>query len=294
MATNYRDTTWVVGSTPGINAAQLNRIDGGVEAFHTEWQDNMVGALVMYIASTAPSTKWLICDGAVVSKTTYAALFALVGHTYATDPGGGNFTLPDFRGRLPVGVAPTTTALNTLGKTAGTWDHKHAQTAHQHAGGDHTHSIPASDISGGPHSHTNTSTGSSGGHGHTLSGSITSDGVHSHSIPDTGSAGGNTRAWLGPVAARDDMLAKRGHTHVMNDTETAGAHTHANSLSVSDASGHTHSTSETGESNTAHTHDTTADTGAGSAGNPTDGGGDNTGAGNPPVLVVNFLIRALA
>ena len=290
MATNYRDTTWVVGSTPGINAAQLNRIDGGVEAFHTEWQDNMVGALVMYIASTAPSTKWLICDGATISKTTYSALFALVGHTYATDPGGGNFTLPDFRGRLPVGLAPTTTALDALGKTAGGWGHHHAQTAHQHAGGDHTHSIPASDSSGAAHSHTNTSTGSSGGHGHTLSGSITSDGVHSHSGPDTGPDSSSDRIKYGT----DHELARQTHTHSLNDTETAGAHTHANSLSVSDASGHTHTTSTTGESGTAHTHNTTANTGAGSAGNPTDGGGDNTGTGNPPVLVVNFLIRALA
>ena len=293
MATNYRDTTWVVGSTPGIDAAQLNRIDGGVEAFHTEWQDNMVGALVMYIASTAPSTKWLICDGATVSKTTYAALFALVGHTYATDPGGGNFRLPDFRGRLPVGLAPTTTALNTLGKTAGSWDHHHAQTAHQHAGGDHTHSIPSTDSSGAAHSHTNTSTGSSGGHGHTLDGSITSDGVHSHSNPDTGGArlDGSRRA---PPGGSGEEPARTGHTHVMNDTENAGAHSHANSFSVSDASGHTHTTSGTGVSGTAHTHNTTANTGQGSAGSPNDGGGDNTGTGNPPVLVVNFLIRALA
>ena len=292
MATNYRDATWVEGTPPGINAAQLNRIDGGVEAFHTEWQDNMVGALVMYIASTAPSSKWLICDGATVSKTTYAALFALVGHTYAADPGGGNFRLPDFRGRLPVGVTSTTTALDDLGKTAGTWDHLHAQTAHQHAGGDHTHSIPSTDSSGGPHSHTNTSTGSSGGHGHTLDGSITSDGVHSHSGPDTGTDIG--RGGLRGVGTRGEWPARRGHTHSVNDTNTAGAHTHAHSLAVANASGHTHTTSGTGESGTAHTHDTTANTGAGSAGNPTDGGGDNTGTGNPPVLVVNFLIRALA
>ena len=86
----------------------------------------LVGAFIMYTAATPPSPKWLICDGATISKTTYAALFALVGHTYATDPGGGNFTLPDFRGRLPVGLAPTTTALNALGKTAGDWDHNHA------------------------------------------------------------------------------------------------------------------------------------------------------------------------
>ena len=61
----------------------------------------MVGALVMYAASTAPSTKWLICDGSTVSKTTYAALWALIGHTYAANPGGGNFTLPGLSRAYP-------------------------------------------------------------------------------------------------------------------------------------------------------------------------------------------------
>ena len=289
MATNYTNTTWDDGASPGISGAQLNRIDSGIEALYQEF-DDLVGALVMYSASTAPTSKWLICDGAVVSKTTYAALWTLVGHTYATDPGGGNFTLPDFRGRLPVGLAPTTTALDDLGKTAGTWDHKHAQTAHQHAGGDHTHSIPASDSSGGPHSHTNTSTGSSG-HGHSISGSITSDGVHSHTNPDT--VPDTSTGTFDLRASIDDRYPFRNHTHGLSDTNTAGAHTHAHSLAAANA-GHTHTTSGTGVSNTAHTHDTTANTGEGSAGTSTDGGGGNTGAGNPPVLVVNFLIRALA
>ena len=292
MATNYEDTTWVERASPGISATQLNRIDSGMEALYQEF-DDLVGALVMYAAPTAPTSKWLICDGAVVSTITYAELFALVGHTYATDPGGGNFTLPDFRGRLPVGLAPTTTALNTLGKTAGGWDHHHAQTAHQHAGGDHTHSIPASDSSGGPHSHTNTSTGSSG-HGHTLSGSITSDGIHSHSNPDTDPTSGTQQYQAHPgTSTRGTFASQVTHVHSVNDTETAGAHTHAHSLAVVNA-GHTHTTSGTGVSNTAHTHTTTANTGEGSAGTSTDGGGGNTGAGNPPVLVVNFLIRALA
>ena len=293
MATNYRDATWVAGASPGINAAQLNRIDGGVEAFHTEWQDNMVGALLMYIASTAPSAKWLICDGATVSKATYAALWTLIGHTYATDPGGGNFTLPDFRGRLPIGLTPATTALNALGKTAGGWDHRHTQSNHRHAGGDHTHSIPATDSGGAAHTHTNTATGSDGTHGHTLSGSVTSAGSHSHSVLDT-NPGQGTSADRFDTSSSVVSLAQRQHEHSMNDTETAGAHTHAHSFSVSDASGHTHTTSDTGSHTASHTHNISAETGAGSAGSATDGGGDDTDTGNPPVLVVNFLIRALA
>ena len=131
----------------------------------------------------APSPKWLICDGATISKTTYAALFALVGHTYATNPGGGNFTLPDFRGRLPIGLTPATTASKRLRENR--WKIGITitqQSNHQHAGGDHTHSIPTSDSSRVARTLTRTrplvrvvSTVT------LLSGSITSAGVHSHS-----------------------------------------------------------------------------------------------------------------
>ena len=155
MATNYADTTWLQGSDPPIEADQLNRIDAGIEALYAEWQDDMVGSLIMYAAATAPTSKWLICDGAVVSQTTYAELWTLIGHTYATNPGGGNFTLPDLRSRLPIGkVATSPAALNVLGKTAGDWGHRHEQNNHQHAGGDHTHSIPGNRFGRvGAHSH---------------------------------------------------------------------------------------------------------------------------------------------
>ena len=176
MATNYTDTTWVTGSAPGISAAELNRIDSGVEALYQEL-DALVGALVMYAAATAPSAKWLICDGAEISRTTYADLFTLIGHTYGTNPGGGDFTLPDFRGRLPIGQVDTSpAALNALGKTAGDWDHRHEQNAHSHAGGDHTHSIPTSDSGGAAHNHTATFLPAQMvSHGHALSGLVAAD-----------------------------------------------------------------------------------------------------------------------
>lgn len=60
------------------------------------------GALFQWLTNTAP-TGYLLCYGQVVSTTTYAALYAVIAHTFASDPGGGNFTLPDLRGRLPLG-----------------------------------------------------------------------------------------------------------------------------------------------------------------------------------------------
>jgi len=41
---------------------------------------------------------WLKCDGRQLSKTTYSALYAILGNTYGTN--GGNFYLPNCQGRL--------------------------------------------------------------------------------------------------------------------------------------------------------------------------------------------------
>lgn len=61
------------------------------------------GIIWLYSGSSAPSG-WLLCDGSVVSQTTYAALYAVIGSLYNTSgEGAGNFRLPDLRGRVPAG-----------------------------------------------------------------------------------------------------------------------------------------------------------------------------------------------
>lgn len=61
------------------------------------------GMIQMYGGSTAPAG-WLLCNGAEVSKTTYAALYAVIGNIYGTASSSANFKLPDFREAAPVGV----------------------------------------------------------------------------------------------------------------------------------------------------------------------------------------------
>ena len=60
-----------------------------------------VGAMMPYAGTAAP-TGWLLCYGQAVSQATYAALYAILGTTYGSDA-GGNFTLPDLRGRVVAG-----------------------------------------------------------------------------------------------------------------------------------------------------------------------------------------------
>ncbi len=57
-------------------------------------------AMVMPFASSTAPTGWLECNGNAVSRTTYAALFAIVGTTYGAGNGSTTFNLPDMRGNF--------------------------------------------------------------------------------------------------------------------------------------------------------------------------------------------------
>ena len=58
---------------------------------------------VIAFAGTAAPTDWLLCYGQAVSRTTYAALFAVVSTTYGVGDGSSTFNLPDLRGRVVAG-----------------------------------------------------------------------------------------------------------------------------------------------------------------------------------------------
>ena len=60
---------------------------------------NIIGEIKIYSGDTAP-TGWFICDGSSVSRTTYAALFAVIGERFGQGDNTTTFTLPDFRGRF--------------------------------------------------------------------------------------------------------------------------------------------------------------------------------------------------
>ena len=55
------------------------------------------GTYLWHAGDTAP-TGYLVADGAAVSRTTYAALFAVIGTRYGAGDGATTFNLPDPRG----------------------------------------------------------------------------------------------------------------------------------------------------------------------------------------------------
>lgn len=108
-----------------------------------------VGAVSVFAGGTPP-TGFLLCDGAEVSKTTYAKLFAIIGTTYNTGTESvTNFRLPNIVGRVPVGKDSNRSGLDYLGRVGGSKthtltidemaEHNHVQDAHTHNQDSHSH-----------------------------------------------------------------------------------------------------------------------------------------------------------
>ena len=80
-----------------------------------------VGVVQMWAGASAPSG-WLLCQGQAVSRTTYAALYAVCGTAYGTGDGSSTFNLPDLRARMPIGLSGSG-AFNALGNAGGEENH---------------------------------------------------------------------------------------------------------------------------------------------------------------------------
>lgn len=103
--------------------------------------ENLPGIIKMFAGTFAP-TGWLLCNGAAVSRTDYAALFDVIGTTYGAGDGSTTFNLPDLRGRVPVGAGTGTASDATshaLGQTSGA--ETHTLTSGQSGVPAHKHSI---------------------------------------------------------------------------------------------------------------------------------------------------------
>ena len=121
--------------TTARNLASFGNIVGG-----------LVGELKMWPTGTAP-TGYLLCNGALVSRTTYATLFAVLGTTYGAGDGSTTFNLPNFKDRMPIGAGNTYSANTTGGSTDA------IVVSHTHTATDsgHTHNFTAYFDNGGNH-----------------------------------------------------------------------------------------------------------------------------------------------
>ena len=63
---------------------------------------SLVGMVATFAMNTPPSG-WIKANGAAVSRTTYAALFAAIGTTFGVGDGSTTFNVPDLRGEFARG-----------------------------------------------------------------------------------------------------------------------------------------------------------------------------------------------
>lgn len=154
---------------------------------------NPVGAIQAYVGAAAP-TGWLLCDGSNVSRTTYADLFDLIGTTFGAGDGSTTFTLPNLKGRVPVGLDSAQTEFDALGET----------------GGAKTHTLTTAELPSHSHGDGTLAAASAGAHTHT----IPTQGTASSAAHNHAEAGVISQAGTGFVGGSD------------GGTNSAGAHTH--------------------------------------------------------------------
>jgi len=160
-------------------------------AFLTGIEGVNTGIVVPWGSASIPSG-FLLCDGQAVSRTTFSALFAVIGTTYGSGDGSTTFNVPDLRDRTVCGVSAAnaktlaqTVGANTVtptGNVGGNVSGNAASTtlttqqipSHSHncPGGTFVEGPNAAAPSGSPSVGSTGNTGGGQGHTHTLSANI--------------------------------------------------------------------------------------------------------------------------
>jgi len=163
-----------------------------------------VGAIKPWTKATAPAG-YVLCDGAAISRTDYADLFAVISTTYGAGNGSTTFNVPNLEGKMPQGydgntynlagtggantvtvsltnnqAATSTTTNNQAVTVTGSIDNTSLTTAqlasHSHPGGASFTPIgfpPNPGARPNPASTGSAGSGTGHNHSHTLSGTLT-------------------------------------------------------------------------------------------------------------------------
>lgn len=179
---------------PDGDGSALTGIGGGAD----------VGDVKMTAVAAAPSL-WLGCDGAAVSRTTYADLFAAIGTAYGVGDGSTTFNIPDFRGHAPIGIGTGVgLTARALGDDVGAESVAlaeaempvHNHTASTNSTGSHSHSIDV--YTSGSTSSTRVSASNDGG---ASTRSTSAGGSHSHTVTVDNTGSGNAHQNMQPSLA---------------------------------------------------------------------------------------------
>ena len=173
---NYEATKY------NFNGSDLTGIEGIPTATIVPWSNASV------------PTGFLECAGAAVSRSTYSALFAIVGTTYGAGDGSTTFNTPDLQDNTPVGKSnnkalgstggANTVSVTATGNVGGSTANATLSTAQLAS---HTHgtipprgpqSFQGSVFGGGGGQQTSGSAGSGQGHSHNMSATFSGSAVN--------------------------------------------------------------------------------------------------------------------
>lgn len=308
----------IVYLSDGTNWIEISRGGGSVP----------IGGMLDYAGAGDPAdSRYLLADGRALSRTTFAAAFAVMGTTHGAGDGSTTFNIPDFRGRSAVGPDNMGTGTSAAGRmasnntrgasggaetkvigTANLPAHTHDQgTLVTASGGAHTHAFGTlAVVSNGAHTHTvgTLATVSTGAHTHGgITGTNNLD--HSHNMAhdhtlgmyaDLPGFGGSRPAGSAGGPSYDVGGGGASEPVKMFNGQTSGvSQNHAHSISSDGA--HVHSLSGATASDGAHTHTLTGSTASDGAHTHTiTGATGSVGSGTamnfmPPYVVVNKIVR---
>ena len=148
-------------------------------------------ATIVPWSSASVPTGFLECNGQAVSRSTYSALFAIVGTTYGAGDGSSTFLVPDLQDNVAVGKSNnkalgSAAGANTVASTGNVGGSTANATLSTAQLASHSHNVSAVNPSGpggsiraqgsGPTANFGTSSAGSGsGHQHNMSATFTGD-----------------------------------------------------------------------------------------------------------------------
>ena len=185
------------------------------------------GSILPFGGTAAPTAAFLLCNGADVSRTTYARLFAVIGTAYGAGNGSSTFGLPDLRDRVPLGKGSNNSTLGAETGSAAASSVITNATANTGSG-----------TSGSSTSTTGTGTTGTGTTGTGTTGTGTSGSTTAGRTNTTGTFATSAKDSATGTALTDNVNAA--HTHTIPGLSVPGLSVPGLSVPSLSVAGHTH------------------------------------------------------
>jgi microcystin-dependent protein len=175
-----------------------------------------VGMIMDWPTTSTVPWGWYYCNGQAISRTTFAALFAVIGTTYGAGDGANTFNLPNYTGRARftregLGGAAHGHLIDGSGifsATMGAVGGSQYMPTHNHGVNDGTHAHGLTQVP----------------HAHGAAGTTSAAGAHSHTVTAPNATGTAGTGPTNPTAWNFTSVSTSGvgdHTHTFSVTTTA-------------------------------------------------------------------------